>query len=323
MEHRGSIHTYWVDSKLLVGNPAKVPTKRMIQVYLPEGVKQAELGLICLAPWTQAGRQLLEWRPFKESLPARIDRLTQQHQWPNVAVICPDLYTDFGGSQFVDGSYFGPHASVIVREMMPTLSEKLGIRRWGVFGRSSGAFGALRLAMDFPGVFSAVAAHSADLGFATIYPSDLLAIPDRLRRFDSSWQKFVNHSLQSVKLSGGDIHVLMLIAMAGFYSPRGSSIDLPIDLHTGELIEEVWQRWLAADPVMRVAQSREALHSLKYLYVECGLRDQYKLLYGARRLRRQLEEAQIAHRYEEFDDDHSGTDYRYDISLPEMVQRLR
>ena len=51
-------------------------------------------------------------------------------------------------------------------------------------------------------------------------------------------------------------------------------------------------------------------------------KDQFNLLYGARRLVRRLNDLGIAHRYEEFPDNHSGVDYRMDESLPFLVHAL-
>ena len=67
---------------------------------------------------------------------------------------------------------------------------------------------------------------------------------------------------------------------------------------------------------------RENLRRLRGVYVDCGFRDQYFLHYGARILHDRLREAGIAHRYEEFDDNHSGIDYRMDVSLPWMYGKL-
>ena len=58
------------------------------------------------------------------------------------------------------------------------------------------------------------------------------------------------------------------------------------------------------------------------LYIDCGEKDQFNLLYGARRFVRRLNELGIAHRYEEFPDNHSGVDYRMDESLPFLAQAL-
>jgi hypothetical protein len=65
------------------------------------------------------------------------------------------------------------------------------------------------------------------------------------------------------------------------------------------------------------------LRRLKALYIDCGERDQFNLLlYGARRFVRWLNELGIAHRCEEFADNHSGVDYRMDESLPFLAKAL-
>ena len=64
------------------------------------------------------------------------------------------------------------------------------------------------------------------------------------------------------------------------------------------------------------------LKRLKALWIDCGNVDQYNLVYGARRLHRILERAGVDHVYEEFDDNHSSTDYRMDLSLPYLARAL-
>ena len=88
-------------------------------------------------------------------------------------------------------------------------------------------------------------------------------------------------------------------------------IRLPVTFDTCEVIEERWANWMRHDPVVAVETRR-----LKALYIDCGERDQFNLLHGARRLVRRLNELGIAHRYKEFADNHSGVYYRIDESLP-------
>lgn len=326
----GLLTTDWLDSKLLIGNPAGVTPSRALSIYLPDknaldgGIRYPVLYL--LAPWTDAGRTSLGWRPFKESFPARVERLIGEKKIPPVVVVAPDLYTDYGGSQFIDSSFFGPHASHLVQEVFTYIESKYpvlkGARHRAVIGRSSGGFGALRLAIDFPGSVGAVAAHSADLGFDNLFGTDLLTLADKLRRFNNRVEDYLAYVRRAAKLNSSDVHTLMLLGCAGFYSPNPSSpmgYELPLDLYTGEKIPYLWQAWLGHDPVVRAEKSPAGLQALKALYVECGLRDQYRLLYGARRLHLALEKTGTRHRYEEFDDDHSSTDYRYDVSLPELI----
>ena len=60
----------------------------------------------------------------------------------------------------------------------------------------------------------------------------------------------------------------------------------------------------------------------KALYIDCGEKDQFNLLYGARRFVRRLNELGIVHRYEEFSDNHTSVDYRMDESLPFLALAL-
>jgi hypothetical protein len=64
------------------------------------------------------------------------------------------------------------------------------------------------------------------------------------------------------------------------------------------------------------------LRRLKALNIDCGEKDQFNLLYGARRFVRRLNELGITHRHEEFRDNHTGVDYRMDESLPFLAQAL-
>jgi len=74
--------------------------------------------------------------------------------------------------------------------------------------------------------------------------------------------------------------------------------------------------------MVEVPEYQQNLRSLKGLYIECGVKDQYHLVYGARAFARALRAAGISHRFEEFDDDHTDVDYRMDVSLPFLYEAL-
>ena len=74
--------------------------------------------------------------------------------------------------------------------------------------------------------------------------------------------------------------------------------------------------------MVKLQTQADGLKGLKALYIDCGVADQFNLLYGARRFTRRLTELSIAHRYEEFDDNHTAVDYRMDESLPFLARAL-
>ena len=99
----GQVVKFMHDSELLRGNRAGETSMRPVSVYLPpqhEGDPERSYPvLFVLAPWTNAGRTQFDWRPFKESLPERLDRLIEKNAMAPCIVVAPDLYTRFGGSQ--------------------------------------------------------------------------------------------------------------------------------------------------------------------------------------------------------------------------------
>ena len=61
---------------------------------------------------------------------------------------------------------------------------------------------------------------------------------------------------------------------SAYYSPNPNSnemgVDLPFDLKTGEILQNVWNRWLSWDPVRMVGKYSKNLRRLKFIYFDCG-----------------------------------------------------
>ena len=92
---------------------------------------------------------------------------------------------------------------------------------------------------------------------------------------------------------------------------------------TGERRPDVLARWARRDPVEIAAEHAADLKSLRHLWIECGIRDEYNLHHGARILSGRLRDLGVDHVHDEFDDDHRSLSYRYDVSLPPLARALR
>jgi enterochelin esterase family protein len=327
------IRHFTLASRILTAtSKAGFHSARTHAAFLPAGITdQAQLPVVyLLAPWTSAGRTMFNWEPFREDLPSRLSRLIAQKTIPPCIVICPDLYIDYGGSQYINSEWVGHHADHLIHELIPFVEQnfpvKKGYQHRTALGRSSGGFGALRFALDFDDAFAAVGCHAGDMGFEWTYRRSLIDICSGLYKFQDPviWMSELK---KQKKLSGFDTHVLMMLGMAAFYSPNLSNpagFDLPITLRNGEIIESVWNRWLSHDPleIINESRSQERLGKLKTLFIDCGNRDQYFLHYGARQFSAKLQKLGITHSYYEFDDNHSGTAYRFDESLPKLLSAI-
>jgi S-formylglutathione hydrolase FrmB len=326
---------YWSHrSKILAqANPLGDPTERLHPVYLPPGYETSGRSypvMWSLAAYTNAGPGQVAWRNQGETLPQRLDRLICEGRMAPVIMVFPDCYTSLGGNQYVDSAAIGHYASYLVDELIPGIDAEFRTiadpAARAVFGKSSGGFGALHLAMAHPGVFAAVACHAGDCGFDRVYLRDFPVCCDVLARYNGDLEAFVHAFWRDKRPGGAAFHALMTLCLAASYSPAGGmplGLELPFDLDQCRLNEAVWQRWLAFDPVRRVEADGESLASLAGLWLDVGRRDQYFIHYGSRELHQRWLGAGIEHHYDEFDGTHSGIDWRYDHSLPWLSERLK
>ncbi len=330
---QGRVEVIECHSQLLVGNPLGDDPTRSVAVYLPAGYDASTDRrypvLFDLVGYTGSGLDHVSWRGFTENVPERLDRLIGEGAMAPAIVVFPDCFTALGGNQYIDSSAIGPWASFLTTELVPFIDERyqtFGDRdHRGVFGKSSGGYGALMHGFLHPEVWGAVACHSGDLYFLYGYLPDLPLAVDVLAEHGRSVERFLESLREKQKHSGKEIHTLMVIAMAATYDPDPAAplgFHLPMDLETGEVDRSRWARWLEHDPIERVATGADALRSLRLLHIDCGTRDQYRLHHGARILHRRLEALSVPHEFEEFDDDHSSIDYRLDVSLPRLVAAL-
>lgn len=343
------------DSRILRDNPLGDPHVRKLPVWLPPQYSRAGKRrfpvFYDLVGYTGSGLSHIAWKSFEENLPERAARLIHDRKMGPCILVFPDCFTALGGNQYINSSAIGRYADYLTRELIPFVDR--GFRTLadrdhrGCFGKSSGGYGAIIHGMKYPQCWGAIADHSGDAYFDFVYQHDWPNTLNELARYrrprfksgayrpktnlkpgidDGRVSRFLEHIWQTTKPSGAEVHCLMNLCMAASYDPSPTApngFKLPFDLESGERIEARWNRWLEHDPVRLVTKYRSALKSLRGIYIDCGWRDQYHIHYGCRLLAAKLGAAGIAHRYEEFDDTHSGIDYRMDVSLPFLYRALR
>jgi S-formylglutathione hydrolase FrmB len=248
---------------------------------------------------------------------------------PPVVVPMPDCYSSLGGNQYLNSSAVGFYADYVVKELVPFLSARVNVcdkrAGRGVFGKSSGGYGALVHAMYYPETWGGVAAHAADMGFDWVYRPAFPKTAEVLSAVGGDAYRFLRNFWLKKSPGSPDYATLMTLAMAASYDPGGDAddaIQLPFDLHTCELDPARWEQWLSHDPVNLVESYAQQLASLHLLYIDVGNRDQYNIQYGTRSFIKRLEKLGIEHHYEEFDGTHSGMDWRLDNSLPMLAKTL-
>ena len=349
-------------SRVLRDNPLGDPSLRKLALWLPpqydEGATRGRGRrfplLVDMVGFTGSGLSHIAWKNFSENLPERAARLVHEGRMGPAIIAFPDCFTALGGNQYVNSSAVGRYADYLTKEIVPFIDREfrtLASRdHRGCFGKSSGGYGAIVHGMKYPETWGAIADHSGDAYFDFVYFHDWPNTLNELARYrprarkpgrvdvmkeqrgvergldDGRVRAFLQAVWTKPKLTMAEGHAIMNLCMAATYDPdprAPNGFRLPFNLETGELLADRWKRWQANDPVNLVAKYRKSLRSLHGIYIDCGSRDQYHIHYGTRILSKRLQQAGIAHTYEEFDDTHSDVDYRMDVSLPFLYKALR
>jgi S-formylglutathione hydrolase FrmB len=322
-----------LDSPALAGNPLGDPARRPLFAWLPPGrADGAGLPAIYfLHGFTGSARGWLNVSPWSPTVPERLDALVSAGEVPPLVGVFVDGWTALGGSQWINSPAIGRYQDYLADDVVAYVERTLSTRPHrtarAVVGKSSGGYGALRLGRDRPEVFAHLACHAGDAGFDWCYGPDLpKAAAALLVAGDAAtWHAAAVRRARETKLSGGDHPVLNVIAMSAAYSPDPAAplgAGLPFELPSGRLRPEVWERWLAQDPVRFVPQALPAYRKMETVFLDCGTRDEFNLRWGARQVAEALRTGGVDVIHEEFEDGHLGINYRYDRSLRLLGARL-
>lgn len=299
------------DSHVLADNPLGDRTQRRIAVFSPQGAPRGKaLPMVIylpgwggsaenyLAPGGGAGFVSLVEDLAKSGLPLRI------------AVV--DGRSRYGGSQFLNSAATGRYADFVADEIATLLAKDYPSpagRRW-IAGHSSGAYGALRLAMDRPEVFSAVVALSPDSDFDVTH-KPLAQQPD-VQRVTPGQLAAAQAPRGQHRLPGGLAE--LVLGLCANYCPTGPGRFEWLYDADHHWREDVWQRWLAADPLTIVRRKMDAFAPNQSVYLDGAEFDEFGANIGARKIYDVLRERKSRVQFYESPGHHSDR-------LPERLGR--
>jgi len=321
-------------SEVLKGNALGDPSERPLWVYVPPTYDEDSTRRYPTVYMIQGlTGQLDMWRnrsPFRKTFPELVDELFSDGTTPPCIVVWVDCWTSYGGSQFVDSPATGRYHTYLCDEIVPwvdshyrTLPQR---EHRGIAGKSSGGYGAMITPMLRPDLWGGLATHAGDALFETCYLPDFRQSVRTLRdlyngSFEAFWQDFRRRPAFSKE---SDATLLNDWCMAACYSAdQDGTVHLPYNTQTGELLPEIWERWLAWDPVRMAPQHADSLRTMRAIYIDAGRRDQFFLDLGAEAFRQTLEGLGVKDVFFElFDATHSAIEYRYPLSLKYLAERL-
>ena len=332
----GRLEELVIDSQALTGNPLGDPHRRPLYVYTPPGYDSApDRRYATIYVLQGLTGQVDMWRSrkaFSRTTPEAIDAWFGTDGAVPAIVVFVDAWTSIGGAQFLDSAATGRYHTYLCEELVPFVDARYRTlpeaAHRGVAGKSSGGYGAMVTPMLRPDLFGGLVTHAGDALFETCYGPDLREAARAMRdeydgSFDAFWSDVRSRPGRSKRTDGVLLNVW---CMAACYSadPDGT-VRLPFEPLTGRLVPDIWERWLAWDPVRMAPAYADALRGLRAIWIDAGRSDDFYLDLGAEAFRRELvslgiDDARL--RYELFDGTHAGIDWRYPAAIGWLAERL-
>jgi hypothetical protein len=329
----GRLDEHVIDSAELRGNPLGDPHERPLWVYVPPGyddepdrrypsvyVIQGYTGHVVMWRNRTAYR-----RPFIETA----DEVFAEGKAPPAIVVYVDAWTKYGGSQFVDSPGTGRYHSYLCNDVVAWVDEHYRTlpeaRHRGITGKSSGGFGAFITPMLRPDLFGGLASHAGDSLYELCYVKEFGDATRHLRDYDGDiWKWWADFTSRVSFTKEADITLLATLGCSACFSADDDgTVRLPFDTKTGQLIPELWDRWLAWDPVRMVPRYADELRGLTAIWVDAGKRDEWYLDLGAEAFVAELAKIGVTDvEFELFEATHMGIDYRYPLSLAYLAEKL-
>ncbi len=330
----GRLEEREIHAPSLEGNPLGDPATRPISIYLPPGYEESAERYPAIYVLHGFGSYVTRWsnRPTYVDLTARerVDTAFRDGA-PGCVVVYVDAWTSVGGSQYVDSPGTGRYHSYLTTDVIAFVDRQYRTltspASRAVLGQSSGGIGAITAALLRPDVFGAFAAHAPDACFDLTLRGDIALAHRALRDlYDSSYDAFFEDFRTRRAMSRpSDAPLTLVWAMASCYStdPDGT-VRVPFDLSTGELVNEIWERWLAWDPIRLVPRHEDAIRGMRGIWLDAGRRDEHLLDVAAELVARAIDDAGPEDfAFELYEGTHRDYQHRFALSVRYLAERLQ
>jgi hypothetical protein len=154
----------------------------------------------------------------------------------------------------------------------------------------------------------------------------MVRVLDRAGGLTAFLERFLESPNPMGLLGRDEVVTMATLSMCSCFAPnRHVPIlcgDLYFDPETGELIADVWRRFLDWDPIRMVERHLTALKSLRLLRLEAGSDDEFGLQLGHRQLSRRLTSFAVPHEIEEYPGRHGGHHHRMAGRIGKLAEAL-
>lgn len=286
---------------------------RMVDVYLPPGYDHADKTIrypVIYFLHGASGNQ--NSYSFFESI---ANLLIANKTIEPVILVKPDGSTEpWAGSFYTNTDLYGPFEDYIVNDLVTFIDKKYNTiksrEKRSIMGHSMGGFGAMKLFLKHPTLFTAVAAHSGPLHFDPIIDQ----LPEMLVE---------NGGSGPFEPNAGRLTELMF-SMAGAFSPNLKNPPNFVDLiltDSGEIIDSTKIKWWEQSPAHLATQfSPDSNFSI---FFDCGDQDELGVFPMNTKFAETLDSLAIPHEFQEYSGNHFDKLFdRFPISLQFLNSKM-
>jgi enterochelin esterase-like enzyme len=297
----GTYERISVHGASLVGNLEGSSPDRMVSVYLPPGYARNPRArfpvLYLLHGFTDSDSRWFGLRgPHFVNVPRAADRAYAAGA-VEMIIVMPDAFTKYQGSLYSSSATIGDWEGFITRDLVAyidahyrTLAQRASR---GLAGHSMGGYGAIRLGMKYPQIFSSLYAMNPCCLWPVFEPN-----AEAVARAASV--------TTDEEIAAADFLTKALLASGAAWSPNPRNpphyFDLPIA--DGKTVPETIAKWAANAPLVMVHQYIPNLKQLDAIVIDAGDRDLPLIPDSVRRLDAILTDNGVAHSAEVYDGDH-------------------
>ena len=285
-----------VHGKALEGNLAGDSPDRDVSVYLPPSYTNAANRryplLYMLHGFTDSDELWMGFKPHWINLPEVIDRTIASGGAREMIVVMPNAYTRMQGSMYSNSVTTGNWEDYIARELVAYIDARYRTladpASRGLAGHSMGGYGAARIGMKHPDVFSCVyllSPYGLIPNYEGSVPAQAAAV-QTLAEFDKA-----------------DFMVRLHLASAAAWSPNPDKPPLFLDVPVQGA--QIQAKWSANAPLLMLAGYVDNLRRLKAIAFDAGTQDK-QIAAEVKQLDLALATNRIPHTFELYDGDHTN-----------------
>jgi S-formylglutathione hydrolase len=296
---KGKLERIKVHGASLEGNLEGDSPDREVSIYLPPSYQTSPDRrypvLYILHGFTDSDDHWFGVKPPSTNVSALLEKDVDKGSAREMILVMPNAYTRYAGSFYGSSVTTGDWETFVTRELVAYIDGHYRTlaapANRGLAGHSMGGYGAVRLAMKHPDVYSSVYAMSACCLTPDIPAADTVEKAEAVRTGEDFDKAAFNTK------------VTMGLAAAWSANPKTAPyFDLP--RKDGKIQPFVIAEWYANSPVAMLGQYAANLKKLHALALDIGLQD--GLLTENQLLDRLLNDLSIPHTFETYEGTHTS-----------------